>query len=228
MIPLLYTTHNRIEFTKQTLPCLFENTTGDVLFIIIDTGSTDGTVEYLKNNIKKLSGGKKYKLFIKNDMSLPRAVAFFYKTIKNYDFEYAGKIDNDTLVPLNWLTDLVDAAKNNNMDILDAKHYIMNNSVKGWDEWAQKMEQIEYKNYKIYLNNFAGGNGVVFNKKTMIPYDKEYGETRLQGWTQIQTPHTEWKKGFYDGVFIKALDMLGDNIPNYNIDKDYYSFTGRI
>ena len=45
-IPVLFITYNRLDYTKQSLPVLIENTPGARL-IVIDNGSTDGTVEYL-------------------------------------------------------------------------------------------------------------------------------------------------------------------------------------
>ena len=45
-IPLLYTTFNRLEYTKRTLPRLIEATPEAEIYIV-DNGSTDGTQEYL-------------------------------------------------------------------------------------------------------------------------------------------------------------------------------------
>ena len=47
MIPVLFITYNRVEYTKKTLPALIKNTPG-ARIIVIDNGSTDGTVEYLE------------------------------------------------------------------------------------------------------------------------------------------------------------------------------------
>ena len=179
MIPILYTTYNRIEFTKESLPKLFKNTNSDVLFIIIDTGSTDGTIEYLHNYLKIISN-KKYLLFLKKDMTLTKAMSFFFNIIKNYDFEYAAKVDNDTIVPLSWLDNLLDAAKNNKIDILQAKHHILNNNVKDWNEWTKSMKQKKYKDYMIFFNDFVGGSGIVFNKKTMLSFRSEEHTSELQ------------------------------------------------
>jgi len=228
MIPLLYTTHDRLGFTKETLPILFENTLGDVLFVIIDTGSSDGTIEYLRDNIEKIANEKKYLLFIEKDMSLSKAMAFFFDLVKSYEFEYAAKVDNDTTVPEDWLNKLLDVAKNNDIDILQSRHHIRNNNVKDWDEWSTKMEQRTYRENVLYFNDFVGGSGVVFKKKVMISFEKEYGTSRLHGWTQTQAANKNWKKAFYDGVFVKLLDMEDDNVTKYDLYPDYYSFTGRI
>lgn len=228
MIPLLYTTHNRLEFTKKTLPQLFKNTLGDVLFIIIDTGSIDGTVEYLRQNLDKIAGEKNYRLFTLGDMRLSEAMDFFFENALQYDFKYAAKVDNDTIVPTNWLSDMITAANDNDIDILQARHYIMNNNVKDWDEWTSQMKQIEYDNNKIFLNDFVGGSGIVFKRRTMLSFSKQsYSQNRLHGWTQTQSMHKEWIKAFYNGVFIELLDMKDDNVPSYELYPEYYTYTQR-
>ena len=101
----------------------------------------------------------------------------------------------------------------------------MNNNVKDWSEWTQQMKQKKYKKHTLYYNDFVGGSGVVFNKKTLLPFNTDKG--RLHGWTEMQSMHKEWTKSFYDGVFINLLDMIDDNIPNYDLYPKYYAFTQR-
>ena len=48
-IPILFTAFNRLEYTKQCLTALSENTSNIGEIYIIDNASTDGTVEYLKS-----------------------------------------------------------------------------------------------------------------------------------------------------------------------------------
>ena len=48
-IPILYTTFNRIGYTKETLPALIDSIGDEAEIYIVDNCSTDGTVEYLKN-----------------------------------------------------------------------------------------------------------------------------------------------------------------------------------
>jgi len=228
MIPLLYTTHNRLEFTKQTLPMLFNNTLGDVLFVILDTGSTDGTAEYLQKNLKTIAGNKNYVLFLERDMRVSEAMDFFFGYIKQYLFEYAAKVDNDTVVPLDWLTALLDSAKKNNIDILQARHHIMNNNVKNWEEWMSTLQVVHYGKYKLYLNNFVGGSGIVLHNKTTIPFSMNSNSQRpLHGWTELQAEHTEWVKAFHNDVFITLLDMKADNVLDSTIYPEYYTLTQR-
>ena len=49
-VHILYLTYNRLYYTQKTLPALL-NSAENVKFQIriVDNGSTDGTVEYLKN-----------------------------------------------------------------------------------------------------------------------------------------------------------------------------------
>lgn len=54
-IYILLPVHNRIEITREFIKCLKNQNNKNYELILIDDGSTDGTVEYVKENIKNLS-----------------------------------------------------------------------------------------------------------------------------------------------------------------------------
>ena len=94
MIPVLYTTFNRLGFTKQTLPVLIKNTP-EAEIIVIDNGSTDGTVEYLIDCYESQGGINHLVLKGWNSGICGAMNAFFEMT---EGAEYVAKVDNDTLV----------------------------------------------------------------------------------------------------------------------------------
>jgi GT2 family glycosyltransferase len=109
-IDILYITYNRLEYTRKTLPALIRNAGVDFKLTIFDNGSTDGTVEYLKLHIAKKYSDVLENIFLNEEnigISIPTNI--FWKTSQA---EYIGKVDNDTLLPENWLKTLAEAHKN--------------------------------------------------------------------------------------------------------------------
>lgn len=105
-ISLMMATYNRLELTKQTIDNIKKRTKCDYELIIVDNGSTDGTVDYIKTITNHL-------ILNKENLGIGRArnQALFYADKIGTDW-YAT-IDNDIDVPDNWLSDCIDILKNN-------------------------------------------------------------------------------------------------------------------
>ena len=102
-VAILYLTFNRLYYTRETLPALLDSSDTSFSIIIVDNGSTDGTVEYLKElahpNIEQI-------IFNKRNQGLVKPTKQFWK---ESNAEIVGKIDNDILVPKGWIDKLMDA-----------------------------------------------------------------------------------------------------------------------
>ena len=111
---LMMVTYNRLDLTKKTIECLFKNTHKQFNLCIVDNGSTDGTVEWLDNELPKMvksNGNNCQRLLVtKNDQNRGIAVG------RNQALVLADKtmsvwmatIDNDVWVPEWWLTEAVE------------------------------------------------------------------------------------------------------------------------
>lgn len=105
MIDLIYTAHNRLEFTQKTLQTLTDNTAWRLISsaTIYDDASVDGTSAWLRefvacNPLWKYRGGK-----------FDSTVYAIRNTYCRGPGRYIAKIDNDTMVPPHWLEDCVKA-----------------------------------------------------------------------------------------------------------------------
>lgn len=216
--PVLYTTYNRLEYTKKTLPQLLKSICGRV--IVIDNSSTDGTREYLKS-LKS----KKLELIL---LEVNRGVAgamnvFFEKTANEY---YVAKVDNDTIVPKDWLINLLGMATWRKIDIVQARHPILHHSFDTFEEWAEAELTQDKLAKRVYYSNYVGGSGVAIKRdKITTPLTEGIGP--LKGWTEFQSLHPELKKAFCLNVEVELLDMVGDNEPRYSDYADYYREVGR-
>lgn len=97
-------THNRLEYTKQCIMGLKENTKIPYNLTIVDNGSTDGTRQWINNNVHEFDN---IKLFDKN-IGIARGYNWgWYHGTKKYFL----KLDND-IIPKKrgWLAELIFAA----------------------------------------------------------------------------------------------------------------------
>lgn len=105
MIDLVYLASNRLEFTKASLPALLANTNwADVgRLIIYDDDSTDGTREYLQRKAISVRWEAEFR---PGTYGSPVAVMNHYlqSIPPERDVTFA-KVDNDVMLPPNWLGD---------------------------------------------------------------------------------------------------------------------------
>lgn len=104
-------TYNRLEFTKQTLPNIYNTASDniDYMITIIDNGSTDGSREYLLDLFenKKIST----LVLLKENVGVAKSQNIGWKLFD--DISYYAKIDNDVLFNKNnWLNDIVNVLLN--------------------------------------------------------------------------------------------------------------------
>ena len=103
-------TFNRLNYTKQTLNSIFDNTTQRYKIVVVDDVSTDGTIEYLTELQKQ---GKID--FVKKESHTGRQHSFALKRYHGYKsgLKYIIMLDNDTPAMVKgWLTEFIDAYEN--------------------------------------------------------------------------------------------------------------------
>lgn len=107
--------YNRLELTKQTFDNLFETTNVDFRLIIVDNNSTDGTVEYINELQEYFKSGKIICPYLKDihvqfnkenkGIIIGRNQAL--KISDEFSDDFLATIDNDVLLPENWLRECI-------------------------------------------------------------------------------------------------------------------------
>lgn len=92
-LSIIVLTWNSLPYIKQTLPPLVKQKCSDIEYIYVDNGSTDGTVEYIDQQIKK----NKNIRIIKNTTNLGISIAK-NNGVKEAKGEYLLLIDDDILI----------------------------------------------------------------------------------------------------------------------------------
>ncbi len=94
-ISFIIITWNSIEYIKQTLPPLLKQSLKDIEYIYIDNGSTDGTIEYIKEKIQE--NKEKNIQIIENGENLGISIAK-NKAVKKATGKYLLLLDDDILI----------------------------------------------------------------------------------------------------------------------------------
>lgn len=111
LVSIVMLTFNQLALTKQCLKSMEKNTNYPYELIIVDNGSADGTVEYLKQyqteNLHKVQ-------CIFNDKNLAFSKAN-NQGIKRVTGNYVLLLNNDVVLTGGWLTGLVDCIESDRM-----------------------------------------------------------------------------------------------------------------
>lgn len=137
--------YKRPEYTKICLEAVEQaQEYKDVVFYLYDDGSDDGTAEVL--------GSSRLNSIVtirKENSGLRNTIIDFFEEIKDKDFKYITKIDNDCLVPKNWLNDLTEIFEEAGCDVLSPNVSETNA--------AHKYGSLNLREGKFIPSKFVGG-----------------------------------------------------------------------
>lgn len=164
-IAILLPAYKRPEYTKICLEALERaQEYKDTVFYLLDDGSCDCTSEILLNSLLV----KEVNIY-ENNVGLRDAIIDFFDQIKDKDFDFVAKMDNDCCVPSNWLNDMLKTFNQTDADILspnvmpsnaaffygeddiDKKGYRPSEIVGGlWMMRTSVLKDIEFSKYDTY------------------------------------------------------------------------------
>jgi Methyltransferase domain/Glycosyl transferase family 2 len=235
-VPVLLVTYNRLEYSKRALESIVKNPGLPVAVTIWDNGSWDGTREWVES--LPFDNGIVAKYTCDKNHGLAYAMNEFFKSRADYPF--VAKVDNDTVLPDNWLRDLMDV-------MTDINRPIKFGAVSGtclrpygltWAEWAAGMVTKPFKEHKLHYNSYVLGTGVLINMALIrergllfegFPRSPESGPDDpclISGWTAyIRAAHEYegWQFAFYSKVPVNLLNIkeehvLSNDYPEYDAE----------
>lgn len=110
---LMMVTYNRLDLTKETLAALVDRTNRPFNLVIIDNGSSDGTVEYLKEYEKSGMMDKLVIVYNEENKGIAIGRNQALAEANKLDTTWFSTIDNDVILPENWLSDCIEILKQN-------------------------------------------------------------------------------------------------------------------
>lgn len=221
LIPIMFTTWNRLEYTKKALKSVLENTIHPFALWIWDNNSTDGTIEYLKN----IKDSRIRITFSSENLGLIPPMNEFLKWYP--DAKYIAKVDNDMIVPKGWLTKLKNVMDNFPLFVLSVDHYLgLPYRLKNNQEFYDQLEKIEFEGNNLYLYPHSDGSGIIVRRKYIDNLLEEKKGT-LEGWVAYQFHKCYYENlrcAFYSGVWAELLDFVDTN----KVKNDYPEYSKKI
>lgn len=165
--------YNREDSIKLCLNSLKRQLFTDFVVIVVNDGSSDGTVEIVNNFV---ANDSRFKLISKvnNGVSSARNAGLDY--LDGHNFSYITFIDSDDWVEPDYLLNLVRIIKNNNADAIYAKYHVAD----GINDAIPKEEKNEF-----IIDGVEVAKQIVSSKMNSMPYSKLF---KSQLWQGIRFP----------------------------------------
>jgi glycosyltransferase involved in cell wall biosynthesis len=117
VVVLMMITYNRLELTKKTLELLDNRTKSNFRLVVVDNGSTDGTVEYLKKMRLAYAMWPCLKIMDLILLSENKGIAIgrniALKKADELNAKWYCTLDNDVEMPDGWLDECIDILEKN-------------------------------------------------------------------------------------------------------------------
>ncbi len=244
-VPVLMVTYNRLEYTKKAVASVLANPGIPVRLRIWDNGSTEpGMQEWLEDFYGSAVIVKK----CPRNVGLALPMNFFFKD--HADFPFVAKVDNDTVLPDNWLRDLMDVMTDPHQDMkLGAvsgtclRPYGMTGR-----QWLDSMPRKRFGEHLLHFNSYCLGTGVLINMEMIRRrgllfenFPRAIGSgpddtCLISGWTAYIREAAEyegWKFALYSKVPVQLLNILSNDIngrgePVHFLSHDYPEYDAEI
>lgn len=109
---MMMVTYNRLDLTKQTLNSLWETTKEPFQLVVVDNGSSDGTIEYLQN-MQKTAPMKMHIVPLQENQGIAVGRNIALREANKLGTKWFCTIDNDVKMPDGWLGECVDILTSN-------------------------------------------------------------------------------------------------------------------
>lgn len=199
-VSILYITYNRLAYTKVTLPALVENAGANFELTIVDNGSTDGTVDYLREFARRHRKQIKHVFFLEKNMGISTPTNAFWRTS---NAEFLGKVDNDTLVPRNWLKRLLEAHQRvPDLGVIGGFHFNL-----GYvDVPALEKRVVSVDGVQLIPDAYIGGCCYLFRRSLQrLIGDLAISPQKTLGWTGYQKEI--FRRGYINGYLYPLLQV---------------------
>lgn len=239
-VPVLLVTYNRLEYSKRALESILKDPGMSVHVTICDNGSTDGTVEWLESLKMDPVFGVVSKVNSGHNYGLAAVMNWFFDRYKEYPF--VVKVDNDTVLPDNWLRDLMDVMTDpNRVQKLGAvSGTCLRPNGDTFKDWVDKyMVTKTFRGHQLHFNSYVLGTGVLINMDMIRERGLLFGgfprsvestdpldTCLISGWTAyIRAAHEYegWQFAFYSKVPVTLLNIreehvLSNDYPEYDAE----------
>jgi glycosyltransferase involved in cell wall biosynthesis len=172
-IDLIFLTHNRLDYTRLSLASILADPSEEFSLTIWDNASTDGTVEYLKNEVA--DPRIKQIVFSKNNVGQIPALNEVWNKSKA---DLLGKLDNDCIVTPGWTRTLSLAHQDiPELGVVACWHFFPED----FNQQRAQHKIQQFGRHKIFRHPWTCGTGLLFKQELF----QRFGPLRGNGTTQF-------------------------------------------
>jgi GT2 family glycosyltransferase len=209
-IDLIFITYNRLEYTKLALASVLVEPTEQFSLTIWDNCSTDGTVEYLKNEVNdpRISDI----IFSKENFGQTAAMNEVWGHSKA---DLLGKLDNDCLVMPGWTHILAEAHKDiPNLGVVACWHL----SPGEFDYTRAEHKIQQFGKHRILRHPWTCGTGFLIKHDTFKKFGTILGKGTTGYWLNMA------KEGYVNGFYYPLVYQEHMDYPW----SEHYAFPDRV
>jgi len=186
-IDLVFITYNRLEYTKLALASVLAEPTEEFSLTIWDNASTDGTVEYLKNEVNDQRIADI--VFSKENVGQVTAVNEVWGRSQA---DLLGKLDNDCLVTPGWTRALAQAHNDiPRLGVVACWHFFPED----FDYERAKHKIQTFNGHQILRHPWTCGTGLLIKRDTFAKLGTMQGKTPWEYWLKMAM--AGYINGFY-------------------------------
>lgn len=211
-IDLVFITCNRLHYTKLALASVLADPTEEFSLTIWDNASSDGTVEYLKNEVNNERICDM--VFSRENIGQTAAVNEIWSNSKA---DLLGKLDNDCLVTCGWTRKLAQAHNDiDNLGVVACWHF----SPDDFDYERAKHKIQSFGKHKIFQHPWTCGTGLLIKHETFRKIGPIRGKTTNQYWLKMAAA------GYINGFYYPLIcqEHMDDPKSRYCLIRDKESF----
>lgn len=190
-IDLVFITYNRLHYTKLALASILADPTEEFSLTIWDNASTDGTIEYLKNEINDHRIADI--VFSKENIGQTAAVNTIWG---NSNSDLLGKLDNDCLLTPGWTRTLAQAHEDiPNLGVVACWHFFPED----FDYERAKHKIQQFGKHQIFRHPWTCGTGLLIKRSTFKKLGQIQSKATTQYWLQMAL------KGYINGFYYPLI-----------------------
>jgi len=211
-IDLVFITYNRLDYTKRALASILADTSEKFNLYIWDNASTDGTAEYLKNEV--YDPRIKDVVFSENNVGQTSAVNEIWSKSKA---DLLGKLDNDCLVTPGWTRIFAQAHSDIPMlGVVSCWHYFPDD----FDYVRAKHKIQQFGNHQVLRHPWTCGTGLLIKRDTYQKMGPIVEKATTQYWISMAT--AGYINGFYYPLVLQ--EHMDDPKSKFSHLKDEVSY----
>jgi glycosyltransferase involved in cell wall biosynthesis len=190
-IDLIFITYNRLEYTRLALNSVLANPSENFSLTIWDNASTDGTVAYLKNQVKDHRIARV--VFSRENVGQIAAVNQVWRESKA---DLLGKLDNDCIVTPGWTRTLARAhADIPELGVVACWHFFPEDF--DYQRAKHKIQQIGP--HRILRHPWTCGTGLLIKRASYERFGPLTGGATTEYWLEMA------RAGFVNGFYYPLI-----------------------